>query len=89
MNKIIKKKNISILILIIVSLLFASLIYFLNQNIKNYKEKVLNDYVTLARLELDKKVFDLYKRAALKDSEESKKIKNMFFQMTENSCWIL
>ncbi len=79
MNKIINKKNISISILIIISLLFIFLFYLINENIRNYKEKVLEDYTTLARLELDRKVFDLYKKVLSKDSEEAKKIKKYIF----------
>ena len=78
MNKI-NKKIISIIILIIVSLSFIFIIYFLNKNISSYREKVLGDYSTLTQLELDKKVFSLYKKALSKDSDESKKIQKYIF----------
>ncbi len=68
------KKNISILILIIVATLFIFLIYLLTNNIRNYRERVLGDYMQLAQLEMDKKVFDLYKKILLKDSDEYKKV---------------
>ena len=67
------KKNISILILIVVATLFIFLIYLLTNNIRNYRERVLGDYMQLAQLEMDKKVFDLYKKILLKDSDEYKK----------------
>lgn len=79
MNKISNKKNISIFILTIVALLFIFLIYVLSKNIVNYREKVLVDYTTMAQLELDKKVFDLYKKVLIKDSDEAKKIQKYIF----------
>ncbi len=68
------KKKISIIILIIVLTLFVFLIYVLTNNIRNYREKVLDNYIVLAQLELDKKVIDLYKKVLSKDSSEYKLI---------------
>lgn len=73
------KKNISIILLIMITSLFVFLIYLLTDNIRNYREKVLGDYTVLAQLELDKKVFDLYKKVLLKDSDEYKKVQKYIF----------
>ncbi len=73
MNKI-NKKTISIFVLIIVLILFIFLIYLLTYNIRNYRNKVLDDYVNLAQLELDKKSLDMYKKILSKDSMEYRKV---------------
>lgn len=78
MNKInlnFNKKISSTSILIVVILLFAYPVYYVNGKIRNYKTEVLNDYTKLAELESEKRVLDIYYKIMLKGSQESVAIK--------------
>jgi hypothetical protein len=78
MNKInlnLNPRNISIIILIIVTLIFVYPVYFVNLKIRNYKADVLIDYKKLAELESEKKILETYNKISSKDYDESEKIK--------------
>lgn len=76
MNKInFSKKNISIAILIVVTLIFVYPVYFVNNKIRSYKTEVLGDYTKLAELENEKTILNTYNQISSKDSNESVKIK--------------
>ncbi len=78
MNKInihTNKKAVSIIVLVVVILICAYPVYFVNSKIRSYKSDVLEDYTKLAQLESEKKVLDMYSKISLKGSKESMLIK--------------
>lgn len=75
MNNLNNKKNISLVILTIVLLLFIISVYFINDKIRNYRTSVLNDYNKFAELENEKNILDTYNKILLKGSKESMQIK--------------
>ena len=75
MNNLKNKKNISLIFLTIVIVLFVFVVYFVNSKIIVYKNNILSDYTKLAELENDKKIFDNYNRILIKGSDEYIKVK--------------
>jgi Tfp pilus assembly protein PilO len=75
MNNLKSKKNISLIVSILVVLLFIFIVYFVNNKIRNYRTEVLADYNKLAELENEKRVFDTYNKILTKGSNESMRIK--------------
>ncbi len=69
------KKIISGVVLLVVVLLFAGAVYYVNHKVRSYKADVLGDYTKLAELENEKKVLDTYNKILLKGSKESQEIK--------------
>jgi hypothetical protein len=75
MSNINNKKNISLIILAVVSLLFIAFIYFVNNRIFNYKLSMVDDYNRLAELEKEKTILVNYKNILLAGSSESDHVK--------------
>lgn len=87
MNNTSNKKNISLIILTIISLVFIFGVYVLNDKILSYSTSLTDDYNKLAELEKEKSVLKNYKNILLAGSSESVHIKKHI--LTDNRKEVL